>query len=153
MICNIFIRANIGRPSPRRNMATEYIAPTSVEWRFAFSDPDNRAPSWQADPFRLYVALSREPLRNRANVCPRTKSIHWRGDLTCSAVARPATAGLDICLRRFLSAHRDAPAENRYPRVVSRSDRNGRAFVLGEFSVCLGRQAFFTTACFLEFLS
>lgn len=49
-------------------------------------------PGWQARSFSVLLCrpVSRGTLRDRANVCPRTKSIHWRGDLTCSAVAQPA---------------------------------------------------------------
>lgn len=72
--------------------------------------------------------VSRGTLRDRANVCPRTKSIHWRGDLTCSAVAQPApgTGATGIYLWRFLSAQctdrKPIPAGRVSSQLSSRSD-------------------------------
>lgn len=107
--------------SSRRNMATEYIAPASRVAVCIF---------W---PGQQSLELTG---RSFPSLCRLVSGSPWETEQMFAREQRVSTdvatslvppsrsqppMGLDICLRRFLSAHRaDAPAENRYPRVASR---------------------------------
>jgi len=81
-------RPTSGDASRRCNMATEYGRGGACGLHFLARS------GWQARSFLSFcvtLCLVSETLRVRANVCPRTKSIHWRDDLTCFVVVSRAS--------------------------------------------------------------